>query len=263
LIKKHIATATFLLLTTTLSAGWFDSLSEIVKESTQEPTQTSLSMSDMNGALKEALNIGVKYATKNLGAKDGYLKNPLVKIELSKSMQKSADVVKKLGGQKYVDDLVLALNNAATEAAPKTAEIFANTISKMSIEDAKKILAGSNKAATDYFRVNSTEKLQATISPIIQKSMDNNSVAKYYTALNSFYKKNSSVLNNEYIKSAASMFGYADIVSDSKNEDLNSYVTKKSIDGLMLMIEKKEQDIRANPLMQSNDLVKKVFSVFE
>ncbi|MDQ7046007.1 MAG: DUF4197 domain-containing protein [Sulfurimonas sp.] len=263
----------------TLSAGWFDSVSDalsavtdntpIKTESKIETTSsassimTSLSSNDMNGALKEALNKGVSYAIDALGQDNGYLDNPLAKIGLPKSMQTMADLVRKAGGDKYVDDLVLSINNAATEAAPKTAEIFAKSISSMSIEDAKKILLGSNGAATDYFRNTTTKDLQATISPIIEKSMQNNDVAKYYESFQSFYKENAGMLKNEYVSGAASMFGYGDMIPSDKDEDINAFVTNKSIDGIMVMIEEQEKKIRDNPLSQNSDLIGKVFSVFE
>ena len=280
-----IVIAGLLLSSTYLNAGWMDSFSDIVSETKdsyingingdkKETTESGilesstlsvsdLTSTDMNSALKKALNSGVDYAVKTLGAKDGYLNNPLTKIGLPEDLQKTADLVRKVGGDKYVDDLILAFNNAATEAAPKTAGILAKSISNMSIDDAKKILSGSDKAATDYFRTSSTKELQETISPIIQKSMDNNSVAMYYDSFQSFYKENSGMLNNEYVSSAANMFGYGGLVPTEKDEDINGYVTNKSIDGLMVMIEEKEKEIRDNPLLQNNDLIKKVFSAFE
>lgn len=258
---------------TLLNAGWLDSINSFFNETpTIEKTEDTktlassgidLSSTDMNSALKQALHEGVNYAVKSLSVKDGYLNNQLTKIALPEDLQKTADLVRKVGGDKYVDDLVLAFNNAATEAAPKTANILAKSISEMSIDDAKKILSGSDKAATDYFRANSTKELQDTIAPIIQKSMDNNSVAMYYGAFQSFYKENAGVLKNEYVSNAADMFGYGGIIPSDKDEDLNGYVTNKSIDGLMLMIETKEKEIRDNPLLQNNDLIKKVFSAFE
>ena len=264
-----IATTGFLFAATLLNAGWLDSISNVLKETKTNPidstvaSTTDLTQADMNLALKKALNMGVEYAVKTLGAKDGYLNNPLTKIVLPENLQKSADLARKIGGDKYVDDLIIAFNNAATEAAPKTAEIFAKSISNMSIDDAKKILNSSNTAATDYFRATTIKELQETIAPIVQKSMSNNSVAMYYETFQSFYKENSGMLNSEYISSAANMLGYGGLMPSEKDEDLNSYVTNKSIDGLMLMIQAKEKEIRDNPLSQNSDLIKRVFSAFE
>lgn len=267
--------------TSLLNAGLMDSftnamnetkdsyMKEIKSDNTEKyETKTNslgsdLTSIDMNSALKKALNEGVDYAVKSLSAKDGYFNNPLTKITLPENLQKTADLARKVGGDQYVDDLILAFNNAATQAAPKTASILSKSIANMSIDDAKKILSGSDKAATDYFRANSTKELQETISPIIQKSMDDNSVAKYYATFQSFYKENGGVLKNEYVSSAASMLGYGGLVPSEKDENLNEYITNKSIEGLMLKIEEKEKEIRDNPLLQNNDLIKKVFSVFE
>lgn len=264
---------------TLLNAGWLDvftdSLNEAkdtyIEEITSPNTEVGdsdssivdLTSTDMNNALKEALNDGVDYAVQTLSAKDGYYKNPLTKIVLPESLQNTANLVRKLGGDKYVDDLILAFNNAATEAAPKTAGILAKSISNMSIDDAKNILSGSDNAATNYFRESSTQELHETIAPIIQKSMDNNSVAMHYKTLQSFYKENSDMLQNEYVSSAVSIFGYSEFMPNDKEENLNEYVTSRSIDGLMLMIEEKEKEIRANPLLQNSDLIKEVFTTFE
>ena len=282
-----IITISLLCASTLLNAGWLDSITDAITETkdtyvesinstssndtkkggietlSSDTSVAGLTSIDMNSALKKALNEGVGYAVKLLGEKDGYLNNPLTKIGLPKDLQKTADLLRKVGGDKYVDDLILAFNNAATEAAPKTAAIFAKSISDMSIDDAKNILSGPNNAATNYFRASSTKELQETISPIIQKSMENNSVSMYYDAFQSYYKKNAGVFKNEYISTAADMFGYGGAIPKDGDEDLNSYVTNKSINGLMVMIEEKEKEIRDNPLMQNSDLIKKVFSVFK
>lgn len=272
---------------TSLNAGWMDTISEglnTLEKSTEKTTENtdskkqetttkdssgmssmlgSLSSNDMNGALKEALNKGVSFAIKALGEDNGYLNNSLTKIGLPESLQKTADLVRKAGGDKYVDDLVLAINNAATEAAPKTATIFSKSISDMTIEDAKKILSGSDNAATEYFRSTTTKDLETTISPIIQKSMDNNDVAKYYDMFQSFYKEHAGVLKNEYVSGAASMLGYGGLLPSEKDEDINGFITNKSIDGIMVMIQEQEKEIRDNPVAQNSDLIGKVFSVFE
>ncbi len=262
---------------TTLNASWMDSVTEGLKaveqstassktESSSKESSSllsSLSSTDMNGALKEALDKGVQYAISALGQENGYLNNETTKILLPENLQKTADLVRKAGGGKYVDDLVLAINNAASEAAPKTAAIFSKSIADMSIEDAKKILSGSDGAATDYFRSTTTTDLQATIAPIIQKSMDNNDVAKYYDTFQSFYKENAGILKNEYISGAANMLGYGGVIPSEKDEDINKFITNKSIDGIMVMIQEEEKKIRDNPLMQNNELIGKVFSAFE
>jgi len=45
--------------------------------------------------------------------------------------------------------------------------------------------------------------------------------------------------------------------------DLDGYVTKKTLDGLFLMIAVEEKKIRENPVARSTDLLKKVFGASE
>jgi len=273
-----ILLATSLVGATIANASWTDSLGGLVEtvqkvqkvqaqttgttKSATNLSSSNLSTTDMNGALKQALNMGVDYAVKTLGSKNGYLNNPIAKIGLPKNLEKTAALVRKAGGGKYVDDLVVALNNAATQAAPKTAKIFSDSITKMSIDDAKKILSGGDDAATNYFRAHTTKQLQDAIAPIVKKSMENNSVAKYYKLLQSFYKSNAGILKNDKVSALANSFGFGSALPSGEDEDLDAYVTNKSIDGLMSMIAQKEKSIRSNPLMQNSSLIKKVFSAF-
>ena len=259
---------------TILNAAWMDTVTQGLNAMQEKPTshvevksdnksKVDLSSLDMNNALKQALNSGVTYAISSLSKENGYLNNSLTKIALPENMQKTANLVRKAGGDKYVDDLILAINNAATEAAPKTAEIFAKSISNMGIDDAQKILSGSDNAATDYFRKTTTKDLQSMITPIIKTSMDENSVAKYYDYFQSFYKEHAGMLKNEYVSGAANMLGYGGVLPSDKDENLNGFITTKAIDGIMLMIQEKEQEIRKSPLAQNSDLIGKVFSVFK
>jgi hypothetical protein len=46
---------------------------------------------------------------------------------------------------------------------------------------------------------------------------------------------------------------------DPKDADLDTYVTRKSLDGLFVMIAEQEKTLRSNPLGSGSDLLKKVF----
>ena len=267
--KIKIILLSTILVTTSVHANWQDQIGGLLEtvQKVQSPSaQTSttssninLSNNDMSGALKEALSKGVKFAVADLGKNGGYLNNPLVKIPLPKSLHTSEKLIRKLGGGKYIDDLILSLNKAAEEAAPKTVDVFMNAIKKMTITDAKSILAGADDSATEYFRKNSNAELTSVIAPIVEKSMANNDVSKYYGAFQSFYKKNSGALQNESVSALTSKFGLDAYLPNQKDEDLSSFVTNKSIDGLMSMIAQKEKGIRDNPLMRNSDLLQKVF----
>jgi len=46
---------------------------------------------------------------------------------------------------------------------------------------------------------------------------------------------------------------------DSKDANVESYVTRKALDGLFLMIAEEERAIRRNPLGQSSKILRSVF----
>lgn len=54
-----------------------------------------------------------------------------------------------LGRGAQLDELELSMNRAAEQAAPAAKQIFMSAITKMSFDDARKILSGSDTAATD------------------------------------------------------------------------------------------------------------------
>ncbi len=227
---------------------------------TSKPSSTSLSDTTVTKGLKEALRIGVDYGVKELSKEGGYLNNPQVRIPLPDNLAKAETLIRKAGGDKVADDLIRSMNNAATQAAPKTAKIFMEAVNKMSIEDAKAILAGGDDAATQYFQKHTTTSLKEMIKPIVQKSMQENSVAKYYDSLNEFYTSNVKgyVENNSYMNMAKS-FGAGEYLPSSSDTKLDDYVTQKAIDGLFKMIATKEAQIRKDPVAQTTSLLKQVF----
>lgn len=263
---KKITIITSIIFCTTLSFGFnLGSFTESIMEKVTNSSESSskslnLSNSTISSGLKAALEIGVDYAVKSLGAKNGYFNNSLVKIPLPENLQKIESLIRKAGGDKIADDLILSMNTAASKAAPKTARIFIDAIEKMNLEDAKKILNGGDHAATEYFKENTTNNLKKMITPIIQESMKENSVAGYYDTFNTYYKKyGKGVIENSGIMGLAKNYGVDSYLPSASNENLDDYVTTKAIDGLFKMIASKEISIRNNPVEQTTSLLKKVF----
>lgn len=226
----------------------------------QTSTVKKLSDSTVTSGLKEALRIGVDYGVKELSKEGGYFNNKEVKIPLPQNLSKAETIIRKVGGEKIADDLVASMNKAATQAAPKTATIFVDAVDKMTLNDAQKILSGNKDAATNYFKDRTTTSLQAMIKPIIQKSMQDNSVASYYDTFNTLYKSYAKdTLNNTAIMQTASNFGADTYLPSSSDEKLDDYITQKAMDGLFKMIAKKEGEIRTDTTAQITDLLKEVF----
>jgi len=195
---------------------------------------------DFAAGLKEALAVGTGNAVQMLSKSNGYFGDAAVKILLPENMQKAAEVLKKAGYQKDVDEFVLSMNRAAEQAAPKARPIFEDAVKKMTFDDAQKIIKGNNTAATDYFKGKTSSQLTTAFKPVVADSMNQVGATRSYKELTDRY--NSMV-----------PFGKMDSL------DLDSYVTKKSLDGMFLKVGQEEAKIRTNPAARTTDLLKSVF----
>ncbi|MDX9714834.1 MAG: DUF4197 domain-containing protein [Dissulfurispiraceae bacterium] len=189
--------------------------------------------------LREALSVGTQRAVSNVSLTDGYFKNQAIKILMPEKIQKVADVMKKVGYQKQVDEFILSMNRAAESAAPAAKSIFVDAIRQMSIEDAKKIFNGGENAATNFFREKTYDRLYNAFKPTVSDSMNRVGTTKSYKAMISKYES-VPFMNKESM-------------------DLDNYVTNKSLDGLFYMIAQEEKKIRTDPVARTTDLLKKVF----
>lgn len=229
-------------------------------QATTNEINSNLDNSTVSSGLKEALKTGVTYAVNELSKSNGYLNNSLVKIPLPENLAKVETLLRSAGGNEIADNLINSMNKAATTAAPKTASIFANAIEKMSLDDAKKILAGNNNAATEYFKTNTTASLKEMISPIIKDTMKENQVASYYDMANNFYKENAKgMVESSGVMDIAKNFGVDSYLPGSSDQSIDDYVTQQAISGLFTMIAQKEAQIRTNPVAQTTSLLKQVF----
>lgn len=252
-IKTSIITAAML----TIYANALD-LNSVLKTGQElvEGSSSSTGTSLQTDGLKEALNIGVDFAVKSL-SNTGYLDNANVKIPLPGGLDTVANMAKKAGGEKYVNDLVKDMNLAAGEAVKNATPIFSKAITNMNVQDANALINGGENSITKYFQTKTSTDLTQMMLPIVKKATSNNSLASSYKALMNAVG-GGSIPGSELLgqaKGVASAFG----VDMDGAEDLDGYVTKKAVSGVFYMIAKEEAKIRENPLSYSSDLIKQVF----
>jgi len=264
--KLLLASSLAALLTTqTLQAGWLDSVVDEVTKATSTQTQSKdtsgLSITDIDGGLREALNKGVKLAIDQLGKENGFLDNSLVKIPVPEKLVMMEKGLRKAGMGKYADDFVVAMNRAAEKAVPATAKIFADTVSHLSLEDARKILSGPDNAATEYFREHSGAVLQAKILPIVQEYTQQTDVTRYYKRMVDAYDQYGAPLLEQtgVTKLLGAVTGETNTTTPYDARDLDSYITAKGLDGLFTVIAGEEKKIRTEPAARTTELLKKVF----
>lgn len=189
--------------------------------------------------LKDALSIGITNGMGLLSKTDGFLGNDLVRIPWPDQATQVRDAMLKLGMQKQVDNVTTSLNRAAEKASGVAIDVFIQAIKQMTVTDALKIITGGNGAGTEYLKRTTTPILTDKFRPIVEQSLGQVNATKYWSDATSIYNK------IPFVKPV--------------NTDLTGFVTEKALDGVFKMVEKEENNIRANPLARTTDLLKKVF----
>jgi hypothetical protein len=198
-----------------------------------------LTNKDAARGIKGVLSAGVASAVANLGAKDGFLNNPKVKIPLPPALDQLAKGLRIIGRGQDADELVAAMNRAAEQAVPEAKPLLLNAVRTMSVEDAKKILTGGDDSVTQFFKAKTTAPLAVKLLPIVKQATDRVGLAQKY---------------NQFAGQGVKL---GLVKGDAAN--IEQYVTSKTLDGLYLMIGEEERSIRKNPAAAASAIVSKVF----
>ena len=200
---------------------------------------SSLSNADIVKGLKEALNIGSNKASEQASKMDGFFKNPQIKIPYPPQTRDMMSTLKNLGMTAQVNEFEKQLNRAAEDAATKAGPVFLNAITTITINDGVSILKGSNDAATQYLKQNTSHELANQFKPSIAASLQKVQITRYWKPLFEKYNK------LPFVKKV--------------NPNLEEYVTQKAIDGLFALVAQEELKIRQDPAARITDLLRKVF----
>jgi len=133
--------------------------------------KAGLSDAEISSGLKEALQVGTENAVKSTGRPDGYFANQAIKILLPAKLKTMEQGLRIIGKGPAVDQFVFSMNRAAEQAAPLAKPIFLDAVQQMTFEDARKILSGGDTAATDYFKLKTSDKLATAYKPSVDKAM--------------------------------------------------------------------------------------------
>jgi hypothetical protein len=201
--------------------------------------QAGLDDATVVSGLREALAVATGEALTEVSSVDGYFGNEAIKIPMPERMQKMAETLNMLGFQKEVDAFVLSMNRAGEHAAPNAAPYFFQAVKEMTFEEARRILKGSDTAATEYFKEKSYSKLYEVFKPEVSASMNEVGTTRSYKAMIEKYQ------SMPFMKPVSL--------------DLDQYVTEKSLDGIFTMMGQAEKEIRTNQKAQVTPLLKKVF----
>jgi len=230
-------------------AGWRDLVGDLFGDSTEETESSASTSSPVSGVLtnktaisglKQALEKASQIAVNQLGRTDGFLSNSDVRIPMPGTLSKVEKTLRQLGASRYADAFVETMNHAAEKAVVEATPVFLKAIKGMSIEDGLRILKGSDDEATQYFRRNTETELTGKMLPITQSMTSSTGVTIAY-------------------KKMMDKMGFARQFMTQDDIDIDQYITRKTLDGLFLMIAVEEKKIRTNPVARTTDLLKTVF----
>lgn len=223
------------------------------------PTSTRITNQEAISALKDALAVGIKASSAELGRQDGYFANQAVKILLPPEAKPMMDMASKIPqGKKLIDDVVLRLNRSAEEAAKEVVPIFIDAITSMTISDGIALVKGGNKSATEYLERKTRDRLYSLYLPKVDSALSKPLVMDVSA------KKSWSTLVTNYNKAGKPVNAAARLTNKKEpmpavDVDLSRYATNKGLDGLFYYIGQEELKIRENPLNYASSIIKKVF----
>jgi len=199
----------------------------------------ALSNGDAALGIRTALERGAEAAVDLLGKENGFLRNDKVRIPLPGVLEDAAKLAKFTGQQDRVDELVTAMNRAAESAVPHARQMLVSAAKSISVSDAVGIVRGGDNSVTDYFAKKTRNPLTTKFLPIVKTETSRVSLASKYNAV------------------AGKGAGLGLVKKEDANID--SYVTRKALDGLYTVIGEEERKIRRDPIGTGSDILRRVF----
>ncbi|MEX0685272.1 MAG: DUF4197 domain-containing protein [Balneolales bacterium] len=211
-----------------------EQLRRIIQETSDPVTEE-----EVIRGLRQALEFGAEDAAELASMEGGFYDDNRLQIPFPPEAQRVEETLRDIGLSNLVDDFVLHLNRSAENAAEQAAPILLNAISDITISDGLDILHGDDNAATQYLYRQTAGELESAFRPIIQQALDETQTTRYWNDITTRYNQIPFVQNVE--------------------THLASYTTNRTIDGLFVLIEDEEKEIRNNPSARITELLKRVF----
>src|SRR5258705_5129279 len=109
-----------------------------------------LSAATTASGLKDARRIAPDAAVATTSKSGGFLDNPKIRIPLPGKLESMANGLRAMGMGAKVDELEVAMNTAAEQAAGEATPVFSKALGDMTFQDASQILSRGDTAAMQY-----------------------------------------------------------------------------------------------------------------
>jgi len=214
-------------------------LKRMDKPAAEGSAGAGLGTGEIADGLLEALRVGTQRVVATVGRLDGFNADPKIHIPLPGYLQNVQSALEMIGAGGLGEDLELRLNRAAEAAAPEAKALFLDSISQMTLADARAIYNGPDDAATRYFQRTMSPPLIERMRPIVTAAMSEVGAVRAYDDMIGQYRG-------------------IPLMPDVKGE-LSDYAVGKTLDGLFFKLAEEEAAIRRNPAARTTDLLRKVF----
>lgn len=222
-----------------------------------QATGDGFSKLDLEKALREALEEGVKFACEQASKAGGFNGNPAIHIPFPPECQDCLDKLNKIPATRALTEAVVKkLNDAAEQAAGKCVTILVNAITGMSASDAENIIKGGNGSCTRYLINSCREPIKNEMGPVVRECLEACGVVMAWLAVKTAYGKIPSV--------PLQIMGRTNYRKRKPiPDDLGEYAIGKAADGIFFLCEEKENKIRGDVAEAASELVRKVFSFYK
>ena len=200
---------------------------------------SGLTDAEVAGGLKDALRVGTETVTGNLGARDGFLKDPVAHIPLPGYMQTAQKVLRLTGQAELLDEIETRMNRAAEASMDEAKSLFGDAIAEMTFDDAREILTGPDDSATRYFESKMSEPLSKRMRPIVKSELEKTDAIALYDE-------------------AAAANSAAGLGARGKTMMIN-HAVDGALKGLFHYVAEEEAAIRNDPAKRVTPLLQKVF----
>lgn len=190
-------------------------------------------------AVREAIQLSIERGIAAVGRQDGFAANPATRIAIPEQLGKIESVLRLAGQDERVDRFAVSLNRAAEHAAPAARAPLLITASELALDDAARILAAGDTAATDALRRGALGRAIAALNPAVAEAMDRVGTARRY---------------KRFVK--GSQFG--GLVREAPI-DLEAHVVGHTVEGIFHAIGQEERRIRTDPAARPTARLREVF----
>lgn len=193
---------------------------------------------DVATGLRLVLEAGVMRSAADVRDAGGFLASRALRLGLPPELKDAENALRAHGSGVVADALIDAINRTADFALPLAHQPVAKAAQRLSIRDPRALVTGGQDAATQYFKARTRESLARDIGHAVHRSAMRAKLPEAYRAF-----------------AAAVPQG----TPGTNATRLEGYIALKVLDAIYVSVAAEEASVRADPLAQKSELIRRAF----